>query len=287
MVESGFISWPSGAPVWEFSYFLDDAVAPEGIVIRNVRLRGRTVLYKASLPSLRVQYDGGCGPYKDPLYFGIADVQANGKRVAVYDFNFFGVRFLTLESYFRIGAYRLRQRWTFHPNGTILPRLYSAGLQCNDDHRHHAYWRFDFDVNDAGNDAAYEYNSTTPDIGFGPGWHKKWSEISRNKNPATGRLWAVMDKRQGNGYFVIPDPNDGVADSFSRRDVWLMRYHGSEDRHGNQGSASDDGLDAYLNFENLDASDVVIWYCGHLSHHVHDGADEWHAVGPRLEPFRW
>lgn len=205
----------------------------------------------------------------------------------MYDFNFFGVRFLTLESYFRIGAYRLRQRWTFHPNGTILPRLYSAGLQCNDDHRHHAYWRFDFDVNDAGNDAAYEYNSTTPDIGFGPGWHKKWSEISRNKNPATGRLWAVMDKRQGNGYFVIPDPNDGVADSFSRRDVWLMRYHGSEDRHGNQGSASDDGLDAYLNFENLGASDVVIWYCGHLSHHVHDGADEWHAVGPRLEPFRW
>jgi Cu2+-containing amine oxidase len=168
----------------------------------------------------------------------------------------------------------------------VCSRLYSAGLQCNDDHRHHAYWRFDFDINDAGNDA-YEYNTTTPDIGFGPGWHKKWSEISRLKNPATGRRWAVMDKRQGNGYFVIPDPNDGVTDSFSRRDVWLMRHHGTEDRHGNQGSPGDDGLDSYLNFENLDGTDLVLWYCGQLSHHADDGADEWHAVGPRLVPFRW
>lgn len=66
MVESGFISWPSGAPVWEFSYFLDDAVAPEGIVIRNVRLRGRTVLYKANLPSLRVNTTVAAAPTRIP-----------------------------------------------------------------------------------------------------------------------------------------------------------------------------------------------------------------------------
>jgi hypothetical protein len=245
------------------------------------------MLYKASLPSLRVQYDHGCGPYKDPLTYANAVDQGGGKRVAVYDFSFLGIRFLTLESYHRIGAYRLRQRWTFLPDGTIVPRLYSAGLQCNDNHRHHAYWRFDFDINGASNDAIYEYNTTTPDIGYGPGWHKKLWERSRLKNPVTNRRWAVMDRSQANGVFVIPGADDGVADAFSQQDVWFMRYHGSEDKHGNQGSAAADGLDAYLDFEDLDGQDVVLWYCGHLSHHAEDGGDEWHSTGPRLVPFRW
>ena len=287
MAEYGSISWPGQNPLWQFSYSLGDWSQPEGIVLRNVRYRGRLMLYKASLPSLRVQYDGPCGPYKDPLTFNNADVQSNGRRVAVYDYSIFGLRWLTLESYHRIGSYRLRQRWTFLPDGTLAPRLFSAGLQCNHDHRHHAYWRFDFDINGAGDDAVYEYNTTTPDIGYGPGWHKKLWETSRLKNPATNRRWAVMDRSQGNGCFLVPDPNDGTADAFSTRDVWFMRYRGSEDLNGNQGTAGSDGLDAYLDFENLDSTDVVAWYCGHLAHHAHDGGDEWHATGPRIVPFRW
>lgn len=287
MAESGFVSWPSAGPLWQFWYSLGGYAEPEGLVIGDVRYRGRKVLYKGSLPSLRVQYDHGCGPYKDPLTYDNADTQANGKRVAVYDFQFLGLRFLSIESYHRIGAYRLRNRWTFFPDGTILPRLFSAGLQCNDNHRHHAYWRLDFDINDAGNDAVYEYNTTTPDIGYGPGWHKKWREITRVKSPSTNRRWAVMDKGAANGYFVIPGPDDGVADAFSQRDLWVLRYRGSEDRHGNQGSAGSDGLDAYLDYEDVDGRDVVLWYCGHLSHHAEDGADEWHSTGPTLRPFRW
>lgn len=287
MAEYGFVSWPSNNPLWQFSYSLGDYSQPEGLVIRSVRYRGRLMLYKASLPSLRVEYEGGCGPYKDPLHYGNADVQSNGRRVAVYDFSIFGLRWLTIESYHRIGAYRLRQRWTFMPDGTLAPRLFSAGLQCPDDHRHHAYWRFDFDINNASNDALYEYNSTTGDIGYGPGWHKKLWETSRLKRSATNRRWAVMDRRESNGCFLIPDPNDGSADAFSTRDVWFMRYRGSEDLSGNQGTPGDDGLNAYLDFENLDGTDVVVWYCGHLGHHAHDGGDEWHAVGPRLIPFRW
>jgi hypothetical protein len=287
MAEYGTISWPTSNPLWQFSYSLGDYSQPEGLVIRNVRYRGRLMLYKASLPSLRVQYDGPCGPYKDPLTFNNADVQPNGRRVAVYDYSIFGFRWLALESYHRIGSYRLRQRWTFLPDGTLAPQLFSAGLQCNDDHRHHAYWRFDFDINGASDDAIYEYNTTTPDIGYGPGWHKKLWETTRLKSPATNRRWAVMDRTQGNGCFLIPDPNDGSADAFSTRDVWFMRYRGSEDLNGNQGTAGADGLDAYLDFENLDGTDVVAWYCGHLGHHAHDGGDEWHATGPRIVPFRW
>ena len=107
------------------------------------------------------------------------------------------------------------------------------------------------------------------------------------KNPATNRQWAVMDRGTGNGYFIRPGSNDGVADGFSSRDLWVMRYRGSEDRQGNQGDAGDDGLAAYLNGENTNGQDVVVWYCGHLAHHAEGGGDEWHSVGPRLEPFRW
>ena len=86
MSESGFVTWPSaGSPVWQLSYVLGDSSQPEGIAIHGARYKGRQVFYKASLPSLRVQYDapaGGsaCGPYKDPLHFANADVQSNGKK---------------------------------------------------------------------------------------------------------------------------------------------------------------------------------------------------------------
>jgi len=108
------------------------------------------------------------------------------------------------------------------------------------------------------------------------------------KNLASHRSWAVMDMQTTRGYHLIPGSNDGVADGFASRDLFLMRYHGAEDRHGQQGSAADDGLQAYINGETLENSDVVMWYCGHLGHHAEpEHADEWHSCGPTLIPFRW
>jgi hypothetical protein len=96
----------------------------------------------------------------------------------------------------------------------------------------------------------FEYNSYTGNVGWGPGWHVKNPEITRSKNPSSGRRWAVMDLDSQRGYFIIPGPNDGTPDAFSTSDVWVLRYRGSEDRHGQQGSASSDGLAAYLDGEN-------------------------------------
>jgi hypothetical protein len=104
-----------------------------------------------------------------------------------------GLSGVAAEAFHTIGAYKLTERWTFWVDGRIMPRLYSDGLQCNIDHRHHPYWRFDFDIEGAPNDTTFEYNTTTPDVGWGPGWHVKHSEITRVKNPATHRSWAVMD----------------------------------------------------------------------------------------------
>lgn len=286
MSESGHLNQNN----WEFDWRLADSPDEEGIVIRSARYRGRQLFYKASLPSLRVQYDGPCGPYKDPLNYNNAKPtqRCPNSRVCVYTYVSNGITGLAVESYHTIGSYRITHRWVFWEHGWVSCRLYSAGLQCNYDHRHHAYWRFDFDIEGASNDIVFEYNTYTGNVGWGPGWHVKSPENSRTKNPSSQRKWAVMEKGGSQpGYFILPGPNDGLADAFSDRDVWFLRYSGSEDRNGRQGSASSNGLSAYVNGENLDGQDVVVWYCAHLSHHAHDGGDDWHGTGPDLAPFRW
>jgi Cu2+-containing amine oxidase len=289
MSAAGSVTWPSAVnPVWRFNWALADAPDAEGIVISQAYFRGREVFYKASLPSLRVQYDGPCGPYKDPLNYGNAHPTSNpASRVAVYSVSFFGFSAAVVEAYHTIGNYRLTERWYFWIDGTIAPRMSSAGLQCNYDHRHHLYWRFDFDIDGAGNDLALEYNTSTPDLGWGPGWHTKQHEIVRVKNPATRRCWAILDKGSQRGYMILPGPHDGVADAFSSGDLWVLRYHGSEDQHGRQGSASNDALAPLLTGEPTDGQDLVLWYCAHLSHEASDGGDDVHTAGPDLIPFRY
>jgi hypothetical protein len=66
MSTSSTVSWPPGAPLWTFSWEVIDGDG-EGVVFRNVFYKGKKVLYKASLPMIRVQYDYGAGPYKDQL----------------------------------------------------------------------------------------------------------------------------------------------------------------------------------------------------------------------------
>lgn len=288
MSESGHIIWPSqDEPLWRLNWRLADSPDEEGIVISSAFYRGRQVFYKASLPSLRVQYDGSCGPYKDSLNYNNAHTTSRcpSARVCIYSYVSNGLRGLGIESYHRIGAYRLTHRWVFWEDGQVYPRLYSAGLQCNYNHRHHAYWRFDFDIGGAGSDLVLEYNSYTDNLGWGKGWHIKAKEIARIKNSASNRSWAVLDKSSGRGYHILPSVHDGLADTFSNRDLWILRYHSNEDKHGRQGSAYGDDLQAYLNGEDVDGQDIVVWYCGHLSHQAHGDGDEWHHVGPNLVPF--
>ena len=288
MSEAGSMVWPSpGEPLWAFDWRLPDYPDEEGLVLRSVRYRNRQLLYKASLPSLRVQYDGPCGPYKDPLHFNNAQPTARcpATRVCSWSYVSGGLRALVLESYHTIGAYRLTHRWIFWEHGHLMARLYSAGLQCNYNHRHHAYWRFDFDIETSARDLALEYNTYTPNSGWGPGWSPHLVETVRLKNPPSSRGWAVLDRDSGRGYHLLPGSGDGTADAFAPSDLWVLRYNSAEDRNGRQGSAANDGLAPYNNGEGVDGMDIVLWYVGHLAHEAAHGGDEWHSVGPNLIPF--
>ena len=116
----------------------------------------------------------------------------------------------------------------------------------------------------------------------------KSHEIARVKNPSSNRTWAIMDKSTGRGYMIRTGPNDGVADSYSQSDLWVLRYHSSEDKSGRQGDRWNDRMQDYLNYEDTDGQDLVLWYCSHLYHNAeHDEGDEWHFAGPDLYPFRY
>lgn len=285
MAASGRVVWPSeDTPIWRFDWRLGDAPDAEGIAITQAYYKGHKVFWKASLPSLRVRYVTDCGPFKDPLNFQNC-IPRGGRYVGVNSLAIQGARCVTLDSYHEISAYRLTHRWVFWENGTISPRLYSAGLYCDADHWHHAYWRFDFDISGSADDLALEYNATNPDFGYGPGWHHKGTEIKRVKNPATRRSWAILDKQERRGYHILPGPHDGTADEFANGDVWIMRYRREEDRNGMQGDARDDALAPYIDGEDVDGQDVVIWYCGHLLHRAEGDRGEWHGIGPELVPF--
>ena len=289
-MKSGHVRWPQDDPVWEFDYVLADAPDTEGTAFQHVFYRGRKVFFKASLPMIRVHYDNGVS-YKDALcannmtsfqvYEGVI---CGGRTGGVFGLNFY---YLVVDASHRIGQYRLTNRWIFRQDGIILPQLYSAGLQHPVNHRHHVYWRFDFDIDGSAQNLAFLRAESWPqDWGYGPAWYPVTHE-ERFRKDDRDKLWAVYNKASQLGYFIAPGRFDGKDDSFARGDVWVLHYHDEEDLRGRLGSPAADDLRKHLNGENTDGQDIVMWYVAHLNHVAHDHGDEWHVCGPTLQPFRY
>ena len=295
-----------------------------GVELRYVDYRGKRVLYRAHVPILNVRYDNdACGPYRD-WQWQEGMIQANGVDVApgfrlcnapattILDTgsdagNFLGVAIyvqgqeVVLVSELEASWYRYISEWRLHANGTIRPRFgFSARTNscvCNV-HHHHPFWRFDFDIRTAGNNRVREYNN--PPLVGRSNWHTKNFEIQRPRDPARKRKWRVENTVTGEGYEIIPGPEDGVATSspdwpYPRGDVWFLRYRGSElddgvnCTTGGPGCVTEANLDGFVNGEAISNHDVVVWYAGHVTHDV--GAEPpgefGHICGPDLKPVNW
>lgn len=285
-----------------------------GIELRFVDYRGKRVLYRAHVPILNVRYDGdACGPYRD-WQWQEGFFQANGTDVApgfrlgttpaqtILDSgtdvgNFRGVAIyvqgpeVVLVSEMEAGWYRYISEWRFHVDGTIRPRFGFGAVQsscvCNI-HHHHVYWRLDFDIRTPGNNIVREYNNP-PIIGTS-NFHTKLFEIRRFRDSGHNRRWQVENRLTGEGYMLIPGPNDGTADSvFGIGDVWILHYHSNELDDG-QGFTTNllqarANLDQFINGESVFDQDVVIWYAAHFTHDI--GINTGEIVGPELRPFNW
>jgi Cu2+-containing amine oxidase len=276
MSVSGRVIWPPEAPIWTFVWEVIDGHS-EAIAFRDVYFRGNKVFHKASLPMIRVHYDSGAGPYKDSL--SIRNMQG---PVKVYEHNQSGFRHLAVESYHKIGRYHLINRWFFRSDGIIMPQLHSAGLQHPSGHRHHVYWRFDFDIDGAANNLTLVQTGGSVDFGYGPGWQPKPYEGLEVRASASG--YAVLNKHTNRRYLIELGPNDEPGDYFEIADMYVAAYHAEEDLKGRQGNALSAEMWQHVNGENIDGKDVVFWYIAHLHHHYPSPESDWHVCGPILRP---
>src|SRR5262249_25784284 len=274
------VSWPAVNPVWTFCWIPPDASSgPDGsgIELRHVFYKGRRVFWKANMPVLNVQYDpGGCGTFRDwfnqlsvfdannVVSPGYAEPTTTPKTTCdapgTDPGTFRGVALqklsdrVILTSVASAGWYRYIEKWTFHLDGTIEPRMgFSAvAAPCvNKAHTHHGYYRFDFDIDGFPNDMIQRR-------WFFFFWLTINPEATRNRE-----TWRALDA-SGRGYDVVPGPNDGPApDAWAGSDGWMLRYHfNEEDDGGATGGAMGNAqhITPFVNGESIDHQDVVLWY---------------------------
>jgi hypothetical protein len=310
----------NGKLLWDFIVTRPAAssgINGSGIELQFVNFRGKRILRRAGVPILNVKYDNdACGPFRD-WQWEEGMIEANGIDVApgfrlcptpaktILDNkndagSFLGVAIyvhneeVVLVSEMEAGWYRYVSEWRLHVNGTIRPRFGFDAVEdscvCNT-HHHHVYWRLNFDVDNSKKNIVREFND--PPLSSGSKWHTIKYEIKRKRDPSHQRKWLVKNPDTDKGYMINPGPNDGIADTFARGDLWFLRYRDSQLDDGIEatGPPFEALLDNFVNQERIKDKDLVVWYAAHFDHTVsdHDGDDDddatGHIVGPDLVPY--
>jgi hypothetical protein len=312
------MSWPDPTPIWQFCWLRPQESSGSrgsGLEIRDVYYNGHLVMKRGHVPMLNVQYAaGGCGCYRDwqdqqvdfeadnvitqgvyaepdqPVQT-VCDTGGSGGDVGSFN----GVsaeKFadpLVLTTQFEAGWYRYTMKWKFYMDGRIQPSFGFAAVNASCvsyTHRHHAYWRFDFDIDNAENDIVTE----TVDPGAGGGGRggpKPRIEILQTEgkrvNNQPNLTWTVTDSATHRGYRIVPgDETLLPADAFSQGDLWALVYHANEIDDGHGTSQCPVDFSGWLNGEAL-FGDLVVWYRTGANHLGGD-IDGCHVVGPTLVP---
>jgi hypothetical protein len=192
------------------------------------------------------------------------------------------------------GWYRYQMKWIFHQDGRMEPRFGFGAVSPNsclqNTHRHHNYWRFDFDIDGAANDAIGPVPTATH-----PAPRRVSFEDQRNLPDALPKpAYIVHDRTTWRGYQLVPGPEnlELPVDSFSIGDSWMLKY--AQDSANAVTAQIDDGQglsgcplsSTFLGFDNnesINPADVVVWYRGG-GLHLGGDLDGCGWVGPTLQP---
>jgi hypothetical protein len=290
--------------VWEMLVIrpsISSGTNGSGIELQNIKYKGKSVLKRAHVPILDVQYqDNVCGPYRDWQFdegmFQAPDTGAidyapgirvlaagqiattsletgndtgNYAGVAIYSQNGEAVLVTEMEA----GWYRYIMEWRFGLDGTIRPRFGFGGTQNNCvcfTHHHHVYWRFDFDVVSPTN-RVFQLERGRKFM------QPILTEINRDKRIQTNRRLLIQNSTGDEGYMVVPNIFDGNVDAFGVNDFWVLRYKNVVGGTPVQNEI-DDGtfagdpnpiikINQFVNGESVVNQDVVVWYGAHFLHH--------------------
>ena len=192
---------------------------------------------------------------------------------------------LVVTGHSRAGWYRYRMKWHFYSDGRIWPEFSFAAADavCTETgHRHHAYWRFDFDLEGTPtNDIVREHPGGGEPQAF-------TSEASRVLGgPSDATFWSVIDEATGMGYEIVPGEEDRLltVDPYSKTDALVLRYKVDELDDGlTIGGGCAFAFEPFVNGEALQGEDTVFWYrAGAL--HTAGSPFECDIVGPMLRPI--
>ncbi|MEM7259100.1 MAG: hypothetical protein AAF404_17120, partial [Pseudomonadota bacterium] len=246
LADSGSVAWDD----WSFEYHAGQT--PGGLTLYDVQYRNHKILYQASFPVMRVQYlTDACGPFADILWQGNyvpikphTDINACGNEAfCKRTFEKDGEQFLEMGINAKLGEYEIYQSYVFSDRGYFDALVFSRGLQCAEDHTHHAHWRLDFDIDGAANDQVFK------NAGF------LQSHEFNDKRDATG-FWSIQDTQTGTRVEIIPGASDGFPDNFSQWDVAVRKFHREEPDIWLWGPMGEIG-EKFLNDENIDKADSV------------------------------
>ena len=290
---TGSVEWPAGNPAWTFDFVRPSNSSGgdgSGLELRDVYYNGHLVFKRAHTPILNVEYDpGGCGCFRDWSY-SESNMEADGVQagscvalstpgtvrttcdtgVGGTPGSFKGVAFeeyqdeLVLTTHMSAGWYRYRMKWHFYLDGRIWPEysFASSNTTCTSaTHRHHVYWRFDFDLDGAANDVVTEFNpvqgtSTLITIEDDRTWG----------NGTDGINWLVTDTVTDAAYRIVPSAADLLlpVDAFSIADAIILRYDAGEIDDGSAGCAIN--FNSEINGQDVNGQDIVFWYRAGASH---------------------
>ncbi len=319
-----------------------------GIELIDVKYKGKMMLKRANIPVLNVKYlpGGNCNEFRDWQYneskftASGTDVVSNpaagsGIRVCLPSQgcsagpattivetrndagNFNGVAIyqegtqIVLVTEMSAGWYRYLNEYSFDEDGTIRPR-YGFGSTTNSctcsPRVHHAYWRFDFDINGANNNV-YELNYGFAESFYELNTGRKWqklitSEYTQLRNEQTRRRWLITNPTTGEAVMVSPNPQgkDGTASLegqsvFAQSDVWLLRYKTfPTEVSDTSGNNSGINLAPYFSTPEPTANqDIVLWYGVHLRRDDDTSREGWssdrlngiYTPGPEIRPINW
>jgi hypothetical protein len=314
------VTWPVANPAWDFCWKAPSQSSTangSGIELTNVKYKGVLVVGRAHLPILNVKYvanPSGCGGpdlcYRDWLYseqaFECAPSPSPGfctgtttpattvcQHPGTDAGVFVGVAIedlgtsLKLTSQCEAAWYRYIPVWEFSLDGFIRARFDASSIDNTCvayTHRHHAYFRFDVDVNGSGGnrvDQVFEDGSTQR-----VSTERSFSDASPSRSK-----WRVSSSGSPYVVEISRNPEDegasdpsAVPNDFPIADGWVLAFDENELSDGGGFSVCPAGLDAFMNGQNVDGADVVLWVRA-AALHVGEGGPNAHdcsMVGPTI-----
>lgn len=271
---AGVVAWNGWSLRYEVSGNYD------GLSLRDVTYNGTSLLFKVSFPVMRVFYDNNvCGPYADRLGpDALAAVTwADNALLVQREFTLNNRRWLELGIRALIGNYDIYQSYYLSQDGILDAHIFSRGLQCNADHIHYPYWRFDFEVDGANNTIRRQTAN---------GWQTNPIEFDAAATTAQNHNWQVYNAQTGMtvavlpGFtsFSVPGANEAVSD-YTNHQLFGRLYRATEDTTWYYGALAEV---PFNNGEAIDNQDLVLFYKAYLAHSAAAGPDLWHSTGVRL-----